>query len=118
VGGRVPSRSSDPAVAVLAGGRAASGGEAQVVLGRLDRVDPGARPLEVELTLNGLGRAPALGGARRARVDVSLLPDSGEAPLPSPRPVSTQVVAVTGSVPIRVGALRPHEALVVRITPG
>ncbi len=118
VDGRVPSRSSDPAVAVLAGGRAGSGGEAQVVLGRLDRVQPGAPPLELELTLNGVGQAPALSGAKRVRVDVSLLPDSGEAPLPVPRPVSTQVVAVTGSVPIRVGALRPHEALVVRIRPG
>lgn len=119
VDGRVPARSSDPeAVAVLAGGRTGSGGEAQVVLARLDRVHPGARPLEVELTLKGLPRAPALGGARRVRVDVSLLPDSGEAPLPALRPVSTAVVEAAESVPVRVGALRPHEALVVRITPG
>jgi xylan 1,4-beta-xylosidase len=118
VDGRVPGRSSDPAVAVLAGGRAGSGGEAQVVLARLDRVHSGARPLEVELTLNGLARAPALAGARRVRVEVGLLPDSGEAPLPAPRPVSSQVVEAGASVPIRVGALRPHEALVVRIRPG
>ena len=52
------------------------------------------------------------------RVDVGLLPDSGEAALPAPRPVSSEVVAATGSVPVRVGALRPHEALVVRIRPG
>ncbi len=104
-------------MAVLASGRAATGGEAQVVLARLDRADPGAPPLEVELSLRGLEQAPALAGARRVRVDVGLLPDSGEAALAGPQPVSRQVLEVADSVPVRVGALRPHEALVVRIRP-
>ena len=114
----MPARSSDPAVAVLASGRAGGGGEAQVVLARLDRTDPGARALEVELALEGLGRAPALAGATRVRVEVRLLPDSGEAALPAPRVVSRQVLDVGESVPVRVGALLPHEAVVVRIRPG
>ena len=53
VDGRVPGSSSDPAVAVLASGRAGSGGEAQVVLARLDRGDR--------------RRSPARGGAHAAR---------------------------------------------------
>ena len=112
---RVPSRSDSAAVAPLASVRA--GGGAQVLLGRLDRAPPDADPLAVELTLAGLDRA--LAGADEATVSVSLLPDSGEEPLPEPRAVARQKVPVSqGVLTFSVGVLRPHEALIVTVAPG
>jgi hypothetical protein len=92
-------------------------GAAQVLLARHDRAAPGARPLEVELALVGL--EAAFPGAERVLVSAALLPDSGEAPLPEPQALPRQEAAVgPGPVSVRVGALRPHEALIVKVTAG
>jgi hypothetical protein len=109
---RVPSSSDSAAVASLAS--AAPGGRVQVLLGRLDRVPTGARPLSLQLKLRGLERA--LGGASEAIVSVRLLPDSAEAPLPDPPLVKRRRVPVSGAdLRLDVGALRPHQALIVTV---
>lgn len=113
---RVPSRSGSADVAAIADSRLAEGGKAHVLLARLDRLDARARPrpLELELTLTGLGGA--LG--EHATVEVALLPDTGEAPLPQPRLVSRERLAGgAGETSVRVGGLRPNEALIVAIKP-
>jgi hypothetical protein len=118
VGARVPGGSDDPAVAVLASARTAGGGGPQVLLARLDRVEAGAGPVQVDLTLRGLAGAPGLRGARRAVASVALLPDSGEAPLSEPRPVARHELAIgAGEVTLRAGALAPHEAMLVTLRP-
>jgi hypothetical protein len=118
VGARVPGNSDDPAVAVVASARTADGGGPQVLLARLDRADPDARPLQVDLALRGLAGAPGLGGADRAVASIALLPDSGEEPLAEPRPVARhELAAGTGEVTLPVGALAPHEAILVTLRP-
>jgi len=103
---RVPSRSDSPAVVALAD----AGGT--VLLARLDRARDGqSGALEVQLTVTGLGSAV------RADVRVDLLPDAGEAPLPDALPASLEapVTVSSGRATVRVGALRPHEALAVTV---
>jgi xylan 1,4-beta-xylosidase len=112
---RVPSSSSDPAVASLASARLESRVAAQVLLARLDR-GAGARPLTVELALDRLERLESLTSDGRVLVSVRRLPDSGEAALGEPPPLQRKQLELDdGALRLRAGALRPHEALIVTI---
>jgi hypothetical protein len=112
VAARVPSSSSDPAVASLASARLESRVAAQLLLARLDRARR-ARPLTVGLELAGVESLSADG---RVLVSVRRLPDSGEAALEEPAPVQREELELDdGALRLRAGALRPHEALIVTI---
>jgi Glycosyl hydrolases family 39 len=112
VAARVPSSSSDPAVASLASSRLEGRVAAQLLLARLDRARR-ARPLTVGLELDGLESHSADG---RVLVSVRRLPDSGEAALGGPALLRRDELELDdGALRLRAGALRPHEALVVTV---
>jgi xylan 1,4-beta-xylosidase len=114
-GARVRTRFGDPHVVAMASRRSARANTAQLLIGHLR--GSGRRSVDVTVKLRGLRRMRFMRGAKRVRVGIQRLPDSGEAPLRAPwrrrgtvRPIRDRVARLT------LHDVRLHEAYVLTLS--
>ena len=119
VGSRVRSSSSGSSMAVLAAARAPSGGDAEILIGRINTHTRGASVAgrDVRVVLDGLRALPRLRGAHTLRVRAWRVGSVGERPV-VPRPFGGPwlVPVRRGRAQLTLRGVAVHDAILVRVS--
>lgn len=113
VASRVKSATSDPTVVALASRSSSISGQTQVLVARSDKT--AGTPKPVDVLLGNLRTLPAI--KRTAKLTISRLAASGEAPSNGPEVVQELVLPVSEAASIRIPAVGIDEVYQLEIAP-